>query len=110
MKPIPLTRETRAVARRVIWFEPPAQALADPIRFMAYAMASATHEDMRVLRHHVSDDDFREALDHAPPGIIDPRSWAYWNARMERYPPPPLPTRRLPHMHAHKKSGQDRDP
>src|ERR1700689_5681229 len=93
MKPIPLTRETRAVARRIVWFETPAEALADPVRFMAYAMATATHADMKVLRRHVSDEDFREALDHAPPGIIDPRSWAYWNLKMGRYPPPPLPRR-----------------
>jgi hypothetical protein len=95
MKPIPLTAETKAIARRIIWFESPAQALADPVRFMAYAMASATHEDMRVLRHHISDEDFREALDKAPPGIIDPRSWAYWNSKMGRYPAPPLPKRGL---------------
>ena len=95
MKPIPLTPETRAVARRIVWFETPAKALADPIRFLAYAMASATHEDMRVIRRHVSDEDFREALDHAPPGIIDPRSWAYWNAKLGRYPAPPLPRRNL---------------
>jgi hypothetical protein len=95
MKPIPLTPETRSVARRIVWFESPAQALADPIRFMAYAMASATHEDMKILRRHVSDDDFREALDHAPPGIIDPRSWAYWNATIGRYPTPPPPKRAL---------------
>ena len=95
MKPIPLTHETRAVARRIVWFEPPAEALADPVRFMAYAMANATHADMKVLRRHVSDEDFCEALDQAPPGIIDPRSWAYWNAKMGRYPPPPLPKRRF---------------
>jgi len=95
MKPIPLTPETRAIARRIIWFESPAQALTDPVRFMAYAMASATHEDMKALRRYVSDDDFREALDHAPPGIIDPRSWAYWNLKMGRYPPPRPPRRML---------------
>ncbi len=95
MKPIPLNEETAAVARRVVWFEPPAEALADPIRFMAYAMASATHADMQVIRRYVSDDDFREALDRAPPGIIDPRSWAYWNSKFGRYPAPPIPTRRL---------------
>ncbi len=93
MKPIPLTPETEAVARRVVWFEEPATAIADPIRFMAYAMASATHEDMKLLRLHVSDEDFREALDKAPPGIIDPRSWAYWNSKAGRYPAPPLPKR-----------------
>jgi hypothetical protein len=60
---------------------------------MAYAMTYARHEDMRVIREYVSDADFREALDRAPPGIIDPRSWAYWNSKMGRYPPPPLPKR-----------------
>jgi len=40
-------------------------------------------------------DDLREALDKAPPGIIDPRSWAYWNSVMGRYPAPPMPKRTL---------------
>jgi hypothetical protein len=90
---IPLTPETEALARRLVWFEQPVEALADPIRFMAYAFARATHEDMKILRHLVSDDELREALDKAPPGIIDPRSWAYWNAMLGRYPAPPLPSR-----------------
>ena len=96
MKLIPLNADTEAVARRVVWFEEPALALANPFRFLAYAMARATHEDMRVLRRYLSDADFVEALDNAPPGIIDPRSWAYWNNKMGRYPPPPLPKRVLP--------------
>lgn len=95
MRPIPLTDETEAVARRVVWFEPPEAALGDPIRFMAYAMAFATHPDMKIIQKYVSDDDFREALDQAPPGIIDARSWAYWNAKLGRYPPPEMPTRKL---------------
>jgi hypothetical protein len=65
----------------VIWFEPPERALADPIRFMAYAMTYATHRDMRVLRQYVSDGDLQEALNHAPPGIIDPRSSATGTSR-----------------------------
>lgn len=93
MKTIPITPETLAVADRVIWFEPPEQALSDPVRFMAYAMRYALPEDMRFIRKYVSDDDFRDALDHAPPGIIDARSWAYWNSKMGRYPPPPHPVR-----------------
>ncbi len=96
MNAIPLTSLTQELARRIIWFESPKQALSNPIRFMAYAMAYARHEDMRVLRRYVSDDDMREVLDAAPPGIIDPRSWAYWNSKMGRYPPPPLPARRFP--------------
>lgn len=89
MRPIPITHQTAEIARRVIWFEEPEKALADPIRFMAYAMTYAHHTDMRVIRQLVSDDEIREALDAAPPGIIDPRSWAYWNLKMGRFPPAP---------------------
>jgi hypothetical protein len=95
MKTIPLTPDTEALAHRLVWFEPPAEALSDTARFVAYALVRATHEDMTLLRKFLSDDDLREALDHAPPGIIDPRSWAYWNSRLGRYPAPPMPERQL---------------
>ena len=99
MKPIPATAQMLGVVPRIVWFEPPERALADPVRFMAYAMTYARHEEMKLIREYVSDDDFREALDRAPPGIIDPRSWAYWNSKMGRYPTPPLPKR---HFGDHK--------
>ena len=95
MKVIPLNPETETLTRRIVWFESPAEALADPVRFIAYAVARATHEDMKVVRRYIDDADFVEALDKAPPGIIDPRSWAYWNSKMGRYPAPPMPTREL---------------
>jgi len=95
MKPIALTPELEALAQRLVWFEPAEEALADPVRFLAYAFARATHEEMKMLRTFITDDELREALDHAPPGIIDPRSWSYWNAMMGRFPPPPLPVRRF---------------
>ena len=94
MKTIPLTPDTEALARRLVWFEPPAE-VSDTCRFVAYALVRATHDDMTLLRKFLSDDDLREALDHAPPGIIDPRSWAYWNSRLGRYPAPPMPERQL---------------
>ena len=89
MKTIPVTPQMVEVARRIVWFEEPEKALADPVRFLAYAMTYARHEDMRMIRQYVSDEGIRQALDAAPPGIIDPRSWAYWNLRMGRFPPPP---------------------
>ncbi|MGA2290135.1 MAG: hypothetical protein ABSG20_16970 [Bradyrhizobium sp.] len=95
MKGIPVTPYTEALARRLVWFEEPQEALSDTFRFVAYAVARATHEDMKLLRSFLSDDDLREALDHAPPGIIDPRSWAYWNSKLGRYPAPPLPKRQF---------------
>jgi hypothetical protein len=38
MKTIPLTPDTEALARRVVWFESPAEALSDTFRFVAYAL------------------------------------------------------------------------
>ncbi len=96
MKTLSLTNELATVAQHVIWFEPPEQALADPIRFVTYAMTYGTHQDMKVVRLYLSDDDLREALTNAPPGIFDPRSWAYWHLKLGQYPPPPLPSRRFP--------------
>jgi len=96
VKPLPCTADVLAVARRVIWFEPPEQALADPIRFLAYLMTYGTIEDVAVVRHYLDLDDFRAALERAPPGIIDERSWAYWNAMTGRYPAPPMPRRVIP--------------
>lgn len=95
MKAFVLTEELAKVAQRVVWFEQPEEALADPIRFVTYAMTYGTHDDMNVIRRYLSDDELWEVLTHAPPGIFDPRSWAYWHLKLGRYPPPPLPTRRV---------------
>ncbi len=46
---------------------------------MAYVLTYGTYEDVTVLRKYLSDEEFVEAIDHAPPGIYDPRSGAYWN-------------------------------
>ena len=93
---LPLTEAMKQIAARIIWFEPAERALADPARFLAYAMRYATHEDMKAIRAHVSDEEFRRAIDAAPPGIVDPRSWAYWNLMLGRYPAPPMPVRVIP--------------
>ena len=90
MKPLPRNTDLLRVAPRVIWFEPPEEALANPVRFMAYLMTYGTLEDIKVVRRYLGLNDFREALEHAPPGIIDGRSWAYWNTV------PPMPRRVIP--------------
>lgn len=83
------------MAQRVIWFEPPEVALADPIRLVAYAMAKSTPEDMDLILQHIGQDGLREAIENAPPGIIDPRSWAYWNLMADIEPALPMPQRRF---------------
>ena len=79
MKTLPATPELLQVARRVMWFEEPARALAEPVQFLAHVMVFGTVEDLKALRGIVAKDDYREVLERAPPGVFDARSWAYWN-------------------------------
>jgi len=58
-------------------------------------MRYASYEDMCTIREYISDEDFTADLDKIPPGIVDQRSWAYWNAVFHRYPAPALPTRKI---------------
>lgn len=93
MRAIPSTAKTAALARRRVRFGPPVQAISTPVRSMAYVMAYATPKDLGIVRRYVSEAEFTEALDQAPAGIIDARSWAYWNSRAGRHPAPPMPQR-----------------
>ena len=93
MKALPKTAKLLQVARRVMWFEEPERALADPLQFLAHVMVFGTREDLQVLRGIVGKDDYRAVLEHAPPGIFDARSWAYWHLVCGRRPTPPLPVR-----------------
>jgi hypothetical protein len=96
MKPLPRNSDLLQVAPNVVWFEPPEKALANPVRFLAYLMTYGTLEDIAVVQRYLDLEDFREALEQAPPGIIDERSWAYWNTVTGRYPVPPMPRRVIP--------------
>jgi hypothetical protein len=95
MKPLPHSADLLAVASRVVWFEPAEAAPADPVRFLTYLMTYGTIEEIRLVMHHVELDDLREALGHAPPGVMDVRSWSYWNVRLGRYPVPPMAQRKF---------------
>ena len=93
MKPLPKTPALLAVAKRVVWFKEPADALADPVHFLAHVMTYGTVEDLRVVESVVGEMEILEVLDHAPAGVFDPRSWAYWNLKCGRVPAPALPVR-----------------
>jgi hypothetical protein len=96
LKPLPTNADLLSIAPRVMWFEPPERALAEPVRFLTYLMTYATFEEIAVVRRYVPLDEFREALEHAVPGVMDERSWAYWNVMTGRYPVPPMPRRFVP--------------
>lgn len=93
MKLLPVTSELLNVARRVVWFKPPEETLADPVHFLAHVMTYGTIEDLQALRGVVGTGEFRKVLKHAPPGVFDARSWAYWNLICGNQPAPPMPTR-----------------
>ena len=93
MKPFPATPQFLHAAKRIVWFKSPEEALANPVELMAYAMKHSTDEDMALLLDHIGVEGLTEAVDQAPAGIIDPRSWSYWNAKIGRYPAPPMPRR-----------------
>jgi hypothetical protein len=95
MNPLPQTPELLRVARRVVWFKTPEEALSNPAHFLAHVMTYGSCEDLEALCVWVKDEDYLEALDNAPPGVFDPRSWTYWNLRFGRVPTPPLPRRAL---------------
>jgi hypothetical protein len=95
MRPLPDNPDLQGLARRVVWFKSPDDAIAMPTHFIAHVLTYGTHEDVSVLRRYVSDDELREALASAPPGVFDDRSWAYWHLMLGRYPAPPPPVRML---------------
>lgn len=94
MKPLPTTPALLAVAKRVVWFKEPSEALSAPVHFLSHVMTYGTPEDLRALHSVVDVTDFRDALEQAPAGVFDVRSWAYWNLRCGLSPPLPMPVRR----------------
>lgn len=88
--------DLRTVAKRVIWFEEPEEALKYRNRFLTYLMTYGTEAEVEVARRYYTDADFRAALDDPAPGIFDAHSWIEWNTRYHRVPVPPLPKRVFP--------------
>lgn len=95
IRPLPYTHELERVARNTVWFKTPAEAIANPYHLIAHVLTFGMYEDVKILRRYLTEEEFREAIEQAPPGIFDPRSWAYWNLKIGRYPAPPLPKRNL---------------
>jgi hypothetical protein len=85
----------REIAARYVWWQPPEVTLARPHHFLCQLMTLGTAEDVRTVRRLMGDPALLEALEHAPPGVMDPRSWNYWHLFFGREPPPP-PARPLP--------------
>lgn len=88
--------DLQRVAKRVVWFKAPDDALKDLRLFLAHVMTYGTLSDIGTTLKYFSEADFETTLDDPPPGVFDPRSWTYWNVRYHREPVPPLPQRKIP--------------
>ncbi len=84
------------IARRLVWHESPEYVLGNPRLFLAYVMTRGTSVDLLAVKRTFGDEDFRDALQNAPPGIMDVRSWHYWHVVLGITVVPPLPERRIP--------------
>jgi hypothetical protein len=84
-----------AAARRLVWWKSPEAALEDRVRLLAQIMTYGGLVDVRAMLAAAPEQELREVLRHAPPGVFDARSWAYWHVRLG-LPAAPLPARRLP--------------
>lgn len=89
---LPATPDLLRLAGRVVWFKVAEAALRDPAHLVAYVLTHGTPEDVATLRRHLSDPQLRVALERAPAGVFDARSWAYWNLMLDRTETP-LPER-----------------
>jgi hypothetical protein len=81
------------IARRLCWWQPPAEAVRDPHRFVAQVMALGTDRDIDAVIRAFGKGVFEMVLDAPPPGLFTPRRWHYWHVRCQRLPTPPLPQR-----------------
>jgi hypothetical protein len=88
-----VTRSLEQVARRVNWYDDPADVLANVDQFLCEVMARGRIEDILAVRQRFSWEDFRKAYLAAPAGLFAPRAWAYWGLMLLDEPERPMPQR-----------------
>jgi hypothetical protein len=81
------------IARRVNWYSDSGRLLANVDLFLSQVMARGTAEEIVDVRRHFTEEDFRRAYRHAPPGLFTKRAWAYWGLVLLDDPHRPRPER-----------------
>jgi len=61
-----------------LWEEPEA-ATRRPTLLLCQLMQLGTWEDVKQARRFFGDAAFKQALESAPPGVLDAKSWHYWH-------------------------------
>ena len=91
----PYPEELLRVARKVVWYDRPEQALSDGKNFLAHLMVYGSSADVEVVERYVGEEEFRAVLEQAPAGVFTSTAWERWHVRFGM-PPRELPRRELP--------------
>ncbi|HMC58440.1 MAG TPA: hypothetical protein VKJ01_04535, partial [Candidatus Solibacter sp.] len=83
------------VARKVVWYEIPEEALGDLPSFLVQAMVFGSPADIAAVERFVPAEEFRMVLENAPSGVFTRDAWVKWHERFG-LSVPPLPRRRFP--------------
>lgn len=70
------------LARRYMWWNAPAEAVADRRRLVAQVMALGTWDDAHWLLRHLGPEPFLDVLRSPPPGVLSPKAWYFWHRRL----------------------------
>ncbi|MCL5258659.1 MAG: hypothetical protein M1314_02815 [Firmicutes bacterium] len=85
------------LARRYIWWQDSSGAEPDIDRIVAQVMNIGDWDDVLRLEQYVRRDRLIRVLRTAAPGILSPKSWAFWHYRLGLVPAadpvPPMKTR-----------------
>lgn len=84
------------MARKYVWWKSPQEALEDKAHFLGMMMTYGTLEDVKWMLANFSEDELREAIEQAQPGVFNGRSWSYWHLRLGIKERHEMPKRRLP--------------
>lgn len=90
------TEPLLGIARRLIWWLPAEEGIAQRSLFIARVMTLGVWDDVEIVRAVLGEEALRRTLKDAPPGVFDLPSWHYWHRRFGLEPIPALPKRRLP--------------
>jgi hypothetical protein len=92
----PYPAELLQIARKVVWYDSPEQTLREVNTSLVHLMVYGSPEDVAVAERHISQEEFRKALESAPAGVFADEAWIRWQKSFGMMPVPPLPQRCLP--------------
>jgi hypothetical protein len=90
------SQEMARIARRVCWWQSAEATLQNTPFFLCRVMVFGTWADVCFVIENYRKASLREALQRAPAGLFDNRSWYYWHHRLQILPVPALPARAIP--------------